>query len=1445
MKFRLFTILITGMFLAFSFHSEAQKGNILIEKGLARLASTQSTSKGLEMTGATSINPNNTVPQDSKAVGNWGGAGITALCLQAFLQNGHNIDDPAYGTVVDNAIDYILSTQDVNPASYHYGCFTGYTSRGYETAMAISALKLALETPLEAGGFITGQLKTDIEDAVALAVNYYTQDINVDWTRVSWRYDRGYTSETGGDMSVNQWVYLAFDAVDYTDKDVWNKIYSYLNWQKCASGAGYRVGYQSCGTRPQGMTCAGTWGAVLAGDHGVAAASTIKNEFLAYLQGFSLAQLINKENIGSSQIYVGGGYYYYLYGFAKAMSLSNKTKFPTVNDDWYLSMYNNIEAYHKTDGNGNYYWDDWGGSGPNANMETALALLCLQTQTVPEGSTLVVSLDTDVSGSKDDCLEFTVYDEVGNAAGMNNGVWYTNIPNSEWTSTTNDYYELTIELEESANFSAEIKNTCIDPQVSELCFKSYLEDELTDEECFMLEDHQYLVTIGATAFVNAIGGLNIIIVVPPTPIPVMELDPALIAFNPFEYDQTYDFTFDVMETGGETPLTNIDLFPSDLVDQYGNVIPEANITLTPNTIDAILPGESFTVNGSLTTPASFTKNDVVGLFQGNITAQTGDQTKGINFEIGAPEMTIDPIEALVPYTNGATTFDISFAGLQPIEWSIDNMDPWITIDPLTGMGDATVTVTYVANPTAVEREAILLIEALDAENTEGTFTLTQEATPYPFFVDVELIVSMNQADWYDADGDLETGFGVGLATTVPHYSLDLGDNTMANTELMPDYYPFYLNPETVPDGFYEYWEGRGVYNGCPGTWQPIMYEIIIGDLPTFYIKVMDPVDLGQEFMLVDGLQKLVGQPDTWLTVPGDYPRGTYDYYGFIEDMGGQSSDQIDVMIEFYEATPNFVEAELITSTDKVDWEAAWGNFQNGYLVRLDENVEYYYLDLGENTSTTVPIMPDMYPFYLDPSTVPDGFYEYWESKGVFEGCTGDWQPIMWEIIIGNWPTFYIDVMETDAGQYMLVDGLQYIASEGLLVDFLRVNGLYPHGTYKYTGFLEGPMEVMSEEIPVWITFASDIDQQIELMEGWLGISSYIVPEEPALEQVLAGIEDQMEIMLSFGGFYWPSKNINQIGDWDTYTGYKIKINEPTVLEMFGFPAETSVTFGDGVHYLPVLVPDPVAAADVLDQAGDALLYCFNIQEQLVYWPQGGLSTLETLEPGIGYLLWLTDEATFDFAGKAAAVPQVAEPFVNTTPWNDVINTANPHIISIDKSGLDDFVAGDVIGVFNSAGVCVGMAGFKGNGENLSIVANGQDFTANSSFGMAEGEPLNFKLYRAGQGEANLEATYDPAFNTGLFESMAVSMITEMKAGALGIGNKDDFKFTIYPNPSNGVFNVQSNDASITVINLQGQIVHQALIGGNTTLDLSHLGKGVYYLQVVSENSVKLEKIAIQ
>jgi len=80
-------------------------------------------------------------------------------------------------------------------------------------------------------------------------------------------------------------------------------------------------------------------------------------------------------------------------------------------------------------------------------------------------------------------------------------------------------------------------------------------------------------------------------------------------------------------------------------------------------------------------------------------------------------------------------------------------------------------------------------------------------------------------------------------------------------------------------------------------------------------------------------------------------------------------------------------------------------------------------------------------------------------------------------------------------------------------------------------------------------------------------------------------------------------------------------------------------------------------------------------------------------------------------------------------------------------------------------------------------------------------------------------------------------------------------FDIYPNPSNGKFNLVArgnlnNSLQILVYNAQAKMVNNFNVnntGHNFTkqLDLRHLGKGVYYIKLINENKVFVKKIVIQ
>ena len=78
----------------------------------------------------------------------------------------------------------------------------------------------------------------------------------------------------------------------------------------------------------------------------------------------------------------------------------------------------------------------------------------------------------------------------------------------------------------------------------------------------------------------------------------------------------------------------------------------------------------------------------------------------------------------------------------------------------------------------------------------------------------------------------------------------------------------------------------------------------------------------------------------------------------------------------------------------------------------------------------------------------------------------------------------------------------------------------------------------------------------------------------------------------------------------------------------------------------------------------------------------------------------------------------------------------------------------------------------------------------------------------------------------------------------GIGNlqSNDNQLKLYPNPANDYLNVsfQSNgNATISIFNATGQLVRQfnSTTTGNTTINVSDLQKGVYILQIETENSV--------
>jgi len=83
---------------------------------------------------------------------------------------------------------------------------------------------------------------------------------------------------------------------------------------------------------------------------------------------------------------------------------------------------------------------------------------------------------------------------------------------------------------------------------------------------------------------------------------------------------------------------------------------------------------------------------------------------------------------------------------------------------------------------------------------------------------------------------------------------------------------------------------------------------------------------------------------------------------------------------------------------------------------------------------------------------------------------------------------------------------------------------------------------------------------------------------------------------------------------------------------------------------------------------------------------------------------------------------------------------------------------------------------------------------------------------------------------------------------LGVGENSLSQVVLYPNPSNGIFNLSSNNfvVEITVYDITGKKVYaQTGLSDNSLIDISFLQKGMYLAKISNENAEQIQKLIIK
>lgn len=99
------------------------------------------------------------------------------------------------------------------------------------------------------------------------------------------------------------------------------------------------------------------------------------------------------------------------------------------------------------------------------------------------------------------------------------------------------------------------------------------------------------------------------------------------------------------------------------------------------------------------------------------------------------------------------------------------------------------------------------------------------------------------------------------------------------------------------------------------------------------------------------------------------------------------------------------------------------------------------------------------------------------------------------------------------------------------------------------------------------------------------------------------------------------------------------------------------------------------------------------------------------------------------------------------------------------------------------------------------------------------------------------------YNGGESQSETV----DVKVGEVSVNEFADVKFMIYPNPAKDVINISSNAHryEYQMINALGQVVLDGMLSGENTISLKNIDKGVYFLKLIAEGEVSINRVIIQ
>ena len=165
------------------------------------------------------------------------------------------------------------------------------------------------------------------------------------------------------------------------------------------------------------------------------------------------------------------------------------------------------------------------------------------------------------------------------------------------------------------------------------------------------------------------------------------------------------------------------------------------------------------------------------------------------------------------------------------------------------------------------------------------------------------------------------------------------------------------------------------------------------------------------------------------------------------------------------------------------------------------------------------------------------------------------------------------------------------------------------------------------------------DQTITLQAGWNIVSTRMVREPRAMEDILAPIIDEVVLVKDdLGRPFSPSYNLDVLDTWQPDEAYQVYVTSTVELPVDGTARAPSdpVSVSAGWNFIPYLPTAPLPVEDATASLGSDLVFMKDISGN-IYLPDPNdpVNTIGQMEPGKGYMAYVLSDGTLTYPDAAS------------------------------------------------------------------------------------------------------------------------------------------------------------------------------------------------------------------